>query len=84
MKFETINRIVFTLLGVVTIGLFVMIPVTCSCIEKQNRSAHAAWCRFYNRYDITFEEWKSMKISRTLPGQSYDRKGRSIRSNYEN
>lgn len=77
VKLDHVEKIVLSLLALVVIALAGMIPVSCVCMGKQDAQAYAAWCKLYNRTDITFDEWQAMKIRRCLPGQAYDWKGRA-------
>lgn len=59
-----------TAIAFITVCLFMAVHVAQKSDQEGktiDRSAYAAWCKLQGT-NLTFDEWYSLKITRTLPG----------------
>lgn len=42
----------------------------CDKYSQSSKYAYSGWCKYYNRTDITIDEWVSMRNLRVLPGMT--------------
>lgn len=60
------------------LSLAVIFLSGCGDSEQEKHNLYDAWCKLYQRTDISYREWENLKENNLLPGQSQPSKSSTV------